>query len=152
MKIYQVLNRCGYAAGIELTNPQALFNDLLDVKNYIEYICSINEVFNKTDFKIKVVSEIKFNQREFDKQIKSLVGCRRSKIKDIEALIEDKTNLKISLVLSDNNKTDKKEGYDERLVSNCTLNGEDLCYLDIYFLKDNSNQYYITEVSTDFNT
>lgn len=96
--------------------------------------------------------EIKFNQREFNRQMESLVGCRRKSVREIEDLIEHKTSLKISLVLSDNNRTDKEEGYDERLVSNCTLNGEDLCYLDIYFLKDNSNQFYITEISTDFNT
>lgn len=96
--------------------------------------------------------DIKFDFKRFNNQIEGLVGNRFNTLLELQDYIKLKTNLCVKLQLSECNEDDLLEGYDERIVSNCTVNGYDLCYLDIYYLKDNSGKFYITEVCTDFNT
>lgn len=96
--------------------------------------------------------EIKFNEKMFVQNMESIVGMRFKNVEDVEEEVFLKTGLRVKLDENDSNQDDILEGYDEKLISNCELNGEELCFLDIYFIKDNSKNYYITEVGYDFHT
>lgn len=96
--------------------------------------------------------EIIFNEKMFVQNIKGIVGRRFKNVADVEEEVFLKTRLRIKLNEYSENGDEVLEGYDERLISNCELNGEELCYLDIYFIRDNSKNYYVTEVEFDFHT
>lgn len=96
--------------------------------------------------------EIKFNEKMFVQNIESIVGSRFKNVEDIEEEVFLKTRLRVKLDEIDSIQDEILEGYDNRLISNCELDGEELCYLDMYFIRDNSKKYYITEVGFDFNT
>lgn len=96
--------------------------------------------------------EIKFNEKMFAQNMEGIVGMRFKNVEDIEEEVFLKTGLRVKLDEFSSNQEEILEGYDERLISNCELNGEELCYLDIYFIRDNSKKYYVTEVGFDFNT
>lgn len=96
--------------------------------------------------------EIIFNEKMFVQNMEGIVGMRFKYVEDVEEEVFLKTGLRVKLDELDSNQDEILEGYDERLISNCELNGEELCFLDIYFIKDNSNNYYVTEVTFDFNT
>lgn len=96
--------------------------------------------------------EIKFNEKMFVQNMEGIVGRRFKNVEDVEEEVFLKTGLRVKLDELDSNQDEILEGYDERLISNCELNGEELCFLDIYFIKDNSKNYYVTEVAFDFNT
>lgn len=96
---------------------------------------------------------IEINKKEFSNYLENLVGKRFKSVKDINKEIHEKTAIKTNLSFDkSSNDIEKKEGYDFCLKDNVTINGFDLCYLDIYFLCDHSNQMYITEIGVDFNT
>lgn len=96
--------------------------------------------------------EIKFNEKMFVQNMEGIVGMRFKNVEDIEEEVFLKTGLRVKLDEFSSNQEEILEGCDERLISNCELNGEELCYLDIYFIRDNSKKYYVTEVGFDFNT
>jgi len=97
--------------------------------------------------------KIEFNTKEFSKCMEKLVLSRFVSVKEIENRIYNESNINIKLDFDEKqNKDEVLEGYDQCLKSNVTINDEDLVYLDVYFLKDNSNQFFITEVGCDFNT
>lgn len=96
--------------------------------------------------------EIKFNEKMFVQNMEGIVGMRFKNVEDIEEEVFLKTGLRVKLDEFGSNREEILEGCDERLISNCELNGEELCYLDIYFIRDNSKKYYVTEVGFDFNT
>jgi len=97
--------------------------------------------------------EIKLDEKRFTDFIESLVMRRFKTSKEIEELIYNKTDIKVKLFYDEQyNEIERLEGYDYCLKSNVTINDTDLCYLDVYFIRDNGGQFYITEVSTDFNT
>lgn len=97
-----------------------------------------------------IVLKIEFNQIEFRKQMEDLVGRRFRSIDELNVYIEIECGFNPRL--EPETRTDEDAEYDYRLVSNCTIHGSDYCYLDIFFLKDNGGQLYITEVGFDFNT
>lgn len=96
--------------------------------------------------------EIKFNEKMFVQNMVGIVGMRFKNVEDVEEEVFLKTGLRIKLYEYSENGDEILEGYDERLLSNCELNGEELCFLDIYFIRDNSKNYYVTELAFDFNT
>lgn len=95
--------------------------------------------------------QIKYSESEFKEVFNTLRTKRFLKIKDLNHFILNR--------LGFNPKFEKKKieceddfELDNRLISNCTVNGEDLCYLDVYYLTDNLKQMYVTEVQYDFST
>lgn len=96
------------------------------------------------------VLKIEFNQIEFRKEMEDLVGQRFRSIDKLNEYIE--TQCGFNPRLEQETRTDEDAEYDYRLVTNCTIHGSDYCYLDIYFLRDNGGQLYITGVDFDFNT
>lgn len=97
--------------------------------------------------------EIKINKKEFGSFMESLVMRRFETFKEIYNFIYNGTGIKVNLTYDEQfNESERLEGYDYCLKSNVTVNDIDLCYLDVYFIRDNSGQFYITEVATDFNT
>lgn len=97
--------------------------------------------------------KIELDKKEFTTSMESLVGQRFKNFEEIDNRIYNKTGIKVKLDYDEQwNEEERLEGYDYCLKTNTTVNDEDLCYLDVYFIRDNSNQYYITEVSLDFNT
>lgn len=83
--------------------------------------------------------------------MESMVMNRFDTISEINNFIYNNTGIKIFLEEHSENESDVAEGYDERLISNLTVNDEDLCYIDVYYIKDNGGKMYITEVGLDFN-
>ena len=96
--------------------------------------------------------DLKLDKKAFVSFMEILVMNRFQTVSEINNYIWNKTGIKIFFEKHSDNDSEILEGYDERLISNLTINDEDLCYIDIYYLKDNSNQFYITEVALDFNT
>lgn len=96
------------------------------------------------------VLKIEFNQIEFRKEMEDLVGRRFRSIDKLNEHIEIECGFNPRLEQESRNDEDAE--YDYKLVTNCTIHGSDYCYLDIYFLRDNGGQLYITEVGCDFNT
>lgn len=93
--------------------------------------------------------EIKFNEITFDLNMQKLVGKRFESISDIDAYIEKEFmfNPKLEEIF-----TDPELKLDYQLYSNCTVLGQDLCYLDIYYTLTRDKKMYIIEVNCDFNT
>ena len=97
--------------------------------------------------------EIKFNEKGFSSFMEGLVGRRFKSLKEIDGFIFNGTDIKVGLSYDEHfNEVERLEGYDYCLKSNVTINEMDFCYLDVYFIRDNSGKFYITEVGTDFNT
>ena len=97
--------------------------------------------------------ELKFNKQQFTNFMESLVLRRFANFKEIEDEVYNKTGILIELYFDERwNEEERLEGYDYCLKSNLTVNDEDLCYIDVYFIRDNSNQTLITEINLDFNT
>lgn len=94
--------------------------------------------------------EIKLDKKTFINNIEKLVLRRYSNIKDINYDIYDLIGIKV--LLEHKTRHEEEQEYDYCLMSNCDVNNEDLCFLDIYYLKDNGGQMLITEVGYDFNT
>jgi len=53
--IYQVLNKSGYPAGTETTNPCALFTTLEEAKDFIEYLIECSTEESEPDFDINLI-------------------------------------------------------------------------------------------------
>lgn len=97
--------------------------------------------------------KIKLDKKAFSNYMENLVGRRYENSEKIERDIYDNTNIKIKLDFDEIwNEEERSEDYDYCLKSNLTVNDEDLCYVDIYFIKDNGGRMYITEINLDFNT
>jgi len=99
--------------------------------------------------------ETEFDKSEFIKVFEGLVMSRFQTIEEINKLIQDKLGFNPNLekkVLDSEMHEDWEHELDNSLISNCTVDGEDLCFLDIYYLIDNANRMYITEVGYDFAT
>lgn len=91
--------------------------------------------------------KIQFDVEMFKSVINELPMMRFDNVIQLNTYISDKLNFNPKLLDGE-----PLEDYDDRLVSNCTVNDYDLCYLDIYYIVDNKNRYFITEVSMDFST
>ena len=105
---------------------------------------------NEEDPNITQGVQIRYSESEFIKFFESLVMKRFGTIGAINKFIHNE--LGFNPELEESQGDEDFEEADNRLVSNCTVNREDLCYLDIYYLLDNKKQLYITEVGYDFST
>lgn len=94
--------------------------------------------------------QIKYSESEFKAFFESMVMKRFENVKEINNFILNGLGFNPDLELRNPEKDEQH--LDNQLISNCTVNGEDLCYLDVYYLIDNGNRMYITEVSYDFAT
>lgn len=94
------------------------------------------------------VLKIEFNRGEFKKEMENLVSRRFRSIDKLNEYIETQCGFNPRLIPA--SRTEEDSEYDYKLVSNCTIHGLDYCYLDVYFLTDNSGSLYITEIGTDF--
>lgn len=90
--------------------------------------------------------KIELNEKDFSNFMETLPMMRFDDVKALISYIRNGTNIKLEIKEVAPDDTD----LDNRLISNVTVNNTDLCYLDIYYLKDNGGRLYITEVGTDF--
>ena len=86
-------------------------------------------------------------QRETIKKLESMVMRRFDSITEINSFLKDKFGVQCPV--------DKKTRYDDEseldfcLIGNLDK-GEIFCDFDLYYLKDNANKFYITEVGYTF--
>lgn len=93
--------------------------------------------------------EIKLDRQTFINNVEKLVLRRFDTVSEINDSLHNLLGISVSLQPKTR---DEFEGeYDFCLISNCEVNGEELCWLDIYYLKDNGGKMIITEVGYDFN-
>lgn len=94
--------------------------------------------------------KIKLDRKAFINNVEKLVLRRFDTVSEIDNTLYNLLGIKV--FLQPKTRDEFEEEYDFCLMSNCEVNGEDLCWLDIYYLKDNGGKMIITEVGYDFNT
>lgn len=94
--------------------------------------------------------KIKLDRKDFINNVEKLVLRRFNTVSEIDNTLYNLLGIKV--FLQPKTRDEFEEEYDFCLISNCEVNGEDLCFLDIYYLKDNGGKMIITEVGYDFNT
>lgn len=90
-------------------------------------------------------------QKKFINHLESMVMKRFDTLEEINLYIKEV--LGYSPELQEQTRHEDILHLDNCLVSNCTNDkDEDYCYIDVYYLITNNNQFLISEVGYDFNT
>jgi len=94
------------------------------------------------------VLKIEIDKRKLNDYLESLVLCRIQNIRELRVKIYNEINLKLNL--NEKLRDENERGFDFCLISNITVDGLDLAYINIYYLIDNSDNMIITETSVDY--
>lgn len=90
-------------------------------------------------------------QKKFISHLESMVMKRFDTLEEINLYIKEV--LGYSPELQEQTRDEDILQLDNCLVSNCTdVKDEDYCYIDVYYLITNANQFFISEVGYDFST
>ena len=90
--------------------------------------------------------EIKLDQNEFLKFLKSLQKQRFSTLESLKEYFYEETTIK---PVFEQGEPHVDTG-DFSFIDNCTVNGIDLCYIDLFYIFDNCNAILITDYTYDF--
>lgn len=90
--------------------------------------------------------EINLNQVEFLKFLKSLTLRRFPSLDSLKDYFYNKTSIKVIL---EEGEKDENSG-DFTFIDNCTVNGEDLCFIDLSYVIDNKHCILITDYKYEF--
>jgi hypothetical protein len=90
--------------------------------------------------------EINLDQDKFLKFLRSLTLQRFSTLESLKDYFYNKTSIKVILEKNENN----ENSGDFSLIDNCTVNGEDLCYITLFYIIDNKGCILITDYYYDF--
>jgi hypothetical protein len=85
--------------------------------------------------------EIKLDQDKFLEFLRSLTLRRFSSLESLKDHFYDKTSIKVIL---EEGEKDENSG-DFTFIDNCTVNGEDLCFIDLSYVIDNKHCILITD-------
>lgn len=90
--------------------------------------------------------EIKINQNDFSKFLKSLIGGRFANYQELEKIVYERTKLKAVFgEIQNHSDTD-----DFTWNWFCNVNGVDLFYVELYYILDNKENIYITDYICEF--
>jgi len=97
--------------------------------------------------------KIELDKKNSAKVFEKLVLNRFDGIEGINQHLKEELDFNPKLEEKVKDDLEELEGYDFSAVSNCTVVGRDLCYLDVYYLNTNENgRIIVTGVEYDFNT
>lgn len=91
--------------------------------------------------------EVKFDKLGFSEFMVDLTFRRFKNIRELSKYILDNTGIRLAF-----EPVERLGDEDNRYITCLEVNGEQLCYIDLFYLKDNGERLFITEVTVDLNT